>query len=430
MTSEIRAAIDIGSGSIKVEVFLVECGEESVKIISSLYGREHSVPFGADYKKSPTGELSGEIQEQGLTILKEMIAHVKRTYELAKFSAICTEVFRKAKNGGTFLNRVRIEAGIPVSAVTQAMEAELGFNAVVAVGKLEESKVCVWDSGGASFQISCRSSSTSRSFQSYMGALGTHISTSILIEECRGQTIEESKTVNPVTKEEIPVWIQALQSRMDNVPEFLRCRDTVVAATGQASMFRLCCDCLHFIEKNEVTPNVQIDCMRRDSFTADEARAALNNFLGLTDDEITERIQFPVSADGANLLIPKLTLLCAVMEKTGVKKVQTIDVIGSCAGIAIDNFFWTYQYDSSGEKFNIGDKVQITCSAAGDSFMETATITEHITSSSLCSLFNFVSYFDVYKVKLRPISTPQGDLGNEGKDMIISRNNLMRVLHA
>ena len=241
--------------------------------------------------------------------------------------------------------------------------------------------------------------------------------------------MKDVKTVNPVSKEEMPKWIDSLQKRMDDVPEWLRGRDTVVAATGQASMFKLCCDCLYSIAKAKIKPTVKIGVLPIDSFTAEQARSALDAFLHTTDEEILSRINIPDSADGADVLIPKLALLCAVLDKTGIKKVQTIPVVGSCAGLAIDNTFWEFQYDTSSDcTFDIGDAVLITCQAAGNGYMKMAKVVEHVTSSSICSLFNFISYFDVYKVKLQVIMTGN-NTRNEENIMMISRNNLKRILY-
>lgn len=238
--------------------------------------------------------------------------------------------------------------------------------------------------------------------------------------------MKDVKSVNPVSREEIPQWIEALKKKMSNeVPGWLKGRDVIFAATGQASMFKLCCDCLHSIAKARLNPRLKIGLLEPSSFTAEDARSALDSFVNLTDDEIAGRINFPASADGSDLLIPKLVLLCAVLEKTGIKEVKTVKVVGSCAGLAIDNAFWKFQYDMcNDDKLNIGDTVQITCSAAGNRFMKIANVIEHFTSSPICSLFNYISYFDIYKVKL--LAHENGaDTGEDS--MSITRNNLKRI---
>ena len=430
MVRELRGAIDIGSGSTKIAVLLVEyeVGQKYGRIIENLYGREHSVSFGGDYKRSSTGELSVTIQDEGIATLKDMVSYVRNEFKVTKFSAICTEVFRNARNGSEYLDRIRLEVSVPVTIITQLLEAELSFNSIIAVSELDRSKVCVWDSGGASFQITSTTTPSiafpSGEFQTYMGPLGTHISTSILVEECRGQSMKGVKTVNPVSREEIPKLIEALKKKMESdIPDWLKGRDVVFGAAGQASMFKLCCDCLHSISEAQMDSPQKSKTVRKTSFTAYEARLALDSFVALTDEEIVSRINIPAPADGADLLIPKLALLCAVLDMTGIKEVKTICVVGSCAGMAIDNTMWKFQYDTSSDGLlNVGDKVQIVCKAAGNNFMRIANVIDHVTSSPLCSLFNFISYFDVYRVKIQSLPPDA-----EEDVMMITRNNLRKI---
>lgn len=88
---------------------------------------------------------------EGLAVLHMQLLQAK-ALGFEQFSAIATEVFRKAKNGEEYLEAVR-SLGIHIQLLNQELEAELGFHSVVSVGRLDPAVCRVWDSGGASFQI-------------------------------------------------------------------------------------------------------------------------------------------------------------------------------------------------------------------------------------------------------------------------------------
>lgn len=175
-----RVAFDIGSGSTKMQVATVSFvpGNPYAVNIDTVISREVPVSFGADFMKSSNGHLSSTImvcyqgilcichpshclpilctlcvhtiwyilqhlplpltlrlgQNEGLTVLRTFIREA-RDAGFTAFSAIATEVFRKSKNGHEYLEAVR-QLGVPIMLVTQLLEAELGFNSVVAVGGL------------------------------------------------------------------------------------------------------------------------------------------------------------------------------------------------------------------------------------------------------------------------------------------------------
>lgn len=105
---ERRAAFDIGSGSSKMQISDVEISssQETAVIISTLFGQERPVSFGADFIKSIDGTLSDSIQEYGLTVIQNLKDEALRQ-GCTSFSAVATEVFRKATNGNQYLDKVR-----------------------------------------------------------------------------------------------------------------------------------------------------------------------------------------------------------------------------------------------------------------------------------------------------------------------------------
>lgn len=151
-----RAAFDVGSGSTKMQCsdcelyHHLETGAIQCDILNSLYGLEVPVQFGADYMRSSDGTLSETIQDEGIRVFSKLKEEAEKL-GATEFSAIATEVFRKASNGASYINRLMAQ-GVSVSMLSQQQEAELGYSSVLATLKLSEhvfsEPLCVWDSGG------------------------------------------------------------------------------------------------------------------------------------------------------------------------------------------------------------------------------------------------------------------------------------------
>jgi glycerate-2-kinase len=80
-----------------------------------------------------------------------------------------------------------------------------------------------------------------------MGALGTSVSTAILVKEVRGETLETlaSTSPNPVTRRERTEFVDKIMTHLPaEVPDWLRNQSCVAAASGPNSMFQLCLDVL------------------------------------------------------------------------------------------------------------------------------------------------------------------------------------------
>ena len=159
------------------------------------------------------------IQEKGIKILNEYVDISKR-HGAISIHAVATEVFRKCGNGHAYLERVR-QLGIQVQLVTQELEAELGFRSVISTYGCSESDAVVWDSGGASFQITSKSKE-SNNLNIYKGPLGTSIALSTLIEEVRGLTMSRDLSgINPVSIIESNKLTEKLSNKLETVPGWL-----------------------------------------------------------------------------------------------------------------------------------------------------------------------------------------------------------------
>jgi hypothetical protein len=330
---ERRAAFDIGSGSTKIQVSDIQNGA----IVQTLFSEERPVAFGLALVQSSNENLSHEIQMKGLQTLTEL-KQIAQSHGASKFAAVATEVFRKAKNGNEYLDKVR-SMGISVTLVTQDIEAELGFWTVVAVSGEDPSNQCVWDSGGASFQITSLDSSSERPMlRKYMGALGTSISAGILLKDIRGATAPDFATINPVSPEEAQRLVAAILARLPEVPPWLHGRDTISASAGINSLFKLCADILAHNRAAAAAP-APAGPPAAAEFTLSEAESALAACVGVGDEGL-RRYQSFAHAEGPHVAVPKLALLVAVLRRTAAARVRCVPCVGSCPGLLVSPAYW------------------------------------------------------------------------------------------
>ena len=138
-----RAAFDIGSGATKLMIADVDV--ETGQLGDTVHASERTVKYAFDWKTH--GVLSDAVQAEGIKML-----HALRTEVLASgctaYTAVATEVFRKAPNGAAFLQRVRAELGLEIALVSQEEEAQIGFLTAVAVGRRGRAAPLAGGSGG------------------------------------------------------------------------------------------------------------------------------------------------------------------------------------------------------------------------------------------------------------------------------------------
>lgn len=243
-----RAAFDIGSGMSKMQVSDIDLS--AGRVVATLFAEEREVLFAADWKASGArAQLSDEIQLRGLEVL-EALRKIADELGATQMRGVATEVFRKAKNGGLYLERVAEELGIRASVIEQTEEARLGWLTAVAAlpSEADASSVVAWDSGGGSFQISARLGA--QEVVCYNGAWGSTVATEALMTRIQG--IEYSggeSSPNPVSADQAQQLIEVIRATMEPPPswlaEALRSDTSRLVGIG-ASGKHVDCFCFHF----------------------------------------------------------------------------------------------------------------------------------------------------------------------------------------
>lgn len=140
------AVIDLGSNSIRF--IIMQIGDKgSYKLI---YSEKKSIRLA----EGMTGEsrmLTEAAQQRALECLK-VYAHIMKVHHVSKVEAVATAAVRNARNGASFIKRVRLLTGIPMTIISGREEAALGFSGVIHT--IDMSRFLLFDLGGASCEIS------------------------------------------------------------------------------------------------------------------------------------------------------------------------------------------------------------------------------------------------------------------------------------
>ncbi|MBN4066502.1 hypothetical protein JYU14_00250 [Simkania negevensis] len=215
----VHAAIDFGSGAVKIQAAFVEGGRV---IGRPLLAKYVSLSLTEDVA-AHGGRISEEMQRRAVEILqgfKDEAKEAAGAHEV-QFSGIATAVFRKAENGGAALDNFERLLGIRFQTLTQEEEGKVGFlTAQTLYPEVVEGRILAWDSGNGSFQMTAKDGS---SYQVFQGPLGHGNVRVMLSRDIRGgEVLRSGESGNPVSVDErrelaerlvqslppLPVWLQ------------------------------------------------------------------------------------------------------------------------------------------------------------------------------------------------------------------------------
>ncbi len=145
-----RAAFDVGSGTTKFKVAEIDVCTHT--LLSVLDSDEAPVFYGDDVSRGDSPVFEEETMRRGVDVLRRFKARAA-SHQPGAYAAVATAAFRRAKNASDFVQRIRRELGIPITLISQAQEARLGFLGAVLSAGVDPERAVVWDVGGRSMQL-------------------------------------------------------------------------------------------------------------------------------------------------------------------------------------------------------------------------------------------------------------------------------------
>lgn len=321
-----RAAFDIGSGQIKMQVSDVDLTVN--KIINVLLVDTVYVGLREDLVKSLDGRLSSHIQNKTVEAISELIKKAAAFHPEA-YQAIATEALRLAKNADTLVERIKNETGMFVTIVSQEEEGILGFISAVSEADIDPEKVVSWDFGGGSFQITTKCDDH---YAVYLGRLGKTPMKNALLK-IQGKDVDSMSSPNPISKSQATQAIQFIKDNIKDIPIELRQKlkhsDVVVLGVGINPLWGMQKSTHFDISRvlNELESRLDLDdaaIRTKDSIPADRKEAfphVVSNLIltyGVMKALDIAQVQY-VGRQGANaigtLLSPKYWMNSEVCQK-------------------------------------------------------------------------------------------------------------------
>jgi exopolyphosphatase/pppGpp-phosphohydrolase len=325
----VRAAIDFGSGAVKIQIAEVDNEENCIK--ESYLAKYVSLGLVEDVAIH-NGFISDAMVQTAINILQEFkeealaVAHSKGHDEV-HFKAIATAVFRKAHNGIDLLQLFEDKLGIRFQILPQDEEGKLGFLTAKALyPEVPEKLLLAWDSGNGSFQISDMQ-------EVYEGPLGHGTVRVLLSKEIRqGPILTTHESGNPVLREESSELAKKIKELLPTTPDWLQEKlnsDSVVVATfgdGEA-IFSLVAEALAYLEEKQKP-------VKHTVISFSDVQKVIDAFIEKGDDVFNE----------AGLHVKTLTSavhLSTIMKHFNIGEIHYKRTVGNTSGMLIAPQLWS-----------------------------------------------------------------------------------------
>lgn len=321
---EVRAAFDVGSGKTKMDVCRVSGG----RVVEVLFSDQVEMLLAHDYLKNGTGYLSEEILEKAFAAMRTY-SELATSLGATKITGIATAVFRKAKNGGDYLARLKRELGVELRIVSQVEEGEIGFTTAVgsAGSSVDPGRLIAYDSGAASFQITARGGADG-SILVYEGPWGSSSVLAEMVEKVQHKSFKECQSANPASPDDARALVDLLCASFPPAPRWLT--DALKAGEGSSAP---AASAVVGIGERTCIFAMAHTALGKFTFTQDDIWSAIESTCHKSNEELAG---FPES----EMVVPKLCLLYAVMRFFAMTEILYAPTNGSCRGIILTPSFW------------------------------------------------------------------------------------------
>ena len=308
----VRAAIDIGTGGIRLRVAQVDL--DTNKIVKMLSTKQYLIIFQSCLLGSDK-ILSNEIMAEALGAIKSSIDLVK-SFETSGIVIIGTAVFRNALNGQEFANKIYAETGLSVHILDQDLEGELAFNAVLATSSISAENLVVWDIGGGSMQLIAKTEDGSYFVDGNDEGSGSF--RYYIIKEIQDRDFKICKSPNPISFEQANLAELQAINLCKNVNYFIK--DKIINEAKVIGVGTVFGKGLAKLMSN------------KNPFTIEELSNTVEKLIGKTDSELG-------GGDLACIEVSNALLALGFMKGLNIKQMSIIDA-NNAEGAMVYERFW------------------------------------------------------------------------------------------
>jgi|JI9StandDraft_1071089.scaffolds.fasta_scaffold19615_2 exopolyphosphatase/guanosine-5'-triphosphate,3'-diphosphate pyrophosphatase len=309
-----RAAVDVGSGSIKVTVAKVD--PQNNKIQRILYAEEHAIPFKRDIQVGGKSALSEKIQ----TVAFEKLKHLKKElnkHRPTEWKGIATAASRQATNAKEMYSKINEDLGIDITIISQNEEGRLGFTTAAAVSNIPKEQLIAVDSGSGSFQITTLINDELAVVEGELG----YIPSLEMLMEIRGEKLDLHTPPAPVTLPEAELLVKMMHAKMPPLTQpFLQklgnSQETIVGIGNENFIFAM-----------------GATGVGKDTFTKEELWQAITLYAGKPAEELKGFAKPDTAVLG-------MVLLYSIMDAMSLDQLTSYYANGSCEGLLVDSQYW------------------------------------------------------------------------------------------
>lgn len=193
-----RAAIDVGSGAIKVAIADVDI--TSNKIVTMISEHSYPVSFQASLETSQDACFDNAVMQDAIEAFRE-IKFLANTYNVEQIQAIATEAFRIANNAPLLAAMITEETGINFTIISQREEGVIAFYSGASKTIQPKENLIIWDIGTGSFQLS--TINTNEEILVFMGHYGSIPFRNYIVEIIQKKDLDLIFSPNPLTEEDL-----------------------------------------------------------------------------------------------------------------------------------------------------------------------------------------------------------------------------------
>ncbi|MES2345381.1 MAG: hypothetical protein V4494_05545 [Chlamydiota bacterium] len=312
--TELRAAIDIGSGATKMKI--AEVDVKTQKIASVIFEDQIAVAFQTQLSRSPDGTFDEVIMQEGIRAIQQL-KEIAEKHQVNKVVAVATAAFREAKNAQSYAKHITEKTGVDVHIIDQEQEGILAFNAAMANTETNATDAVVWDIGGGSQQLTIKDEN-----DGYYVCKGEIASISFrdhIIENLQGLNAKKHTTPNPIAghvAQQAIDYAQVIGKRIDSsIQTKVQNPESTIFAVGSLFGYGI---------KSLVNDQTVV--------TQDLLKQAIDSLLDLGDDKLK-------GGEFANVTVSNALLVLGTMKGLNIDQIIIQDVNNADGVLVLSHFY-------------------------------------------------------------------------------------------
>lgn len=294
---ETRGSVDMGSGSTKALVALVDFCQK--KILKVTFSEQTPIGFKESLEASKDNRFDTETIEEAQVKYSALIASM-RGLGAKSIKSVATAAFRKAANGPEAAGQIAGATGVPIAIISQAQEAEMGVRSALILSGSTPESIAVWDIGGGSMQMSYFKD---QKLQVFEGDLASVSFKNAVIKDLQKKNPEKVKSPNPLRGQRAKAVQLSSQHALKNVSGELKSQSPSLKWVGIGGVW------WHSLRKQVPEKDGLI--------SAQEIERALKKRSSLRDTQI--------GGNFAETEVTNLALVLGYMKALKIKEVKPLD---------------------------------------------------------------------------------------------------------